>query len=127
MFGAAFAQGEQLPNDLLGFSQDQGGAGLQLGVAFLEGRISRPELGNNGHIQELVSGQALQEGFKFICRSGERGRKEEREGGEQDRTGQLIHMSTTPFWSTANILHSLFYPSCHAYIITEELRGFMCH
>lgn len=87
LFGAAFAQGEQFPDDLLGFSQDQGGAGLQLGVALLEGQVSRPELGDNGHIQEPVSGQALQEGLDFICRDGEGDRRGEREGGErQNRT-----------------------------------------
>lgn len=68
LFGAALAQGEQFPDDLLGFAQDQGSAGLQLDVALLEGRVSRPELSDRGHIQEPVSGQALQEGFEFICR-----------------------------------------------------------
>lgn len=112
MFGAAFAQGEQLPDDLLGFSQDQGGAGLQLGVAFLEGQISRPELANNGHIQELVSGQALQEGFKFICRSAERGRKEEREGGEQDRT-IISYVNNTPLEHCKNSTVYFIPPAMH--------------
>lgn len=68
LVGAAFAQGEQFPDDLLGFSQDHGGAGLQLGVALLEGQVGRPELGDHGHIQEPVCRQALHEGFEFICR-----------------------------------------------------------
>lgn len=55
LFGAAFAQGEQLPDDLLGFPFDQGGAGLQLGVALLERQVGRPELRNHGHVQEPVS------------------------------------------------------------------------
>lgn len=77
LLGAAFAQGEQFPDDLLGFTQDQGSTGLQLGVALLEGQVSRPELGNHGHIQEPVSWQALQEGFEFICRV------QQRQGGGQ--------------------------------------------
>lgn len=116
LFGAAFAQGEQFPDDLLGFSQDQGGAGLQLGVALLEGQVSRPELGNNGHIQEPVSGQALQEGLDFICR--------DREGGQERREGrgrktkqnkirqfssQVTHMLTTPIWSAANLFATVYF------------------
>lgn len=68
LFWTAFAQGEQFPDDLLGFAQDQGSAGLQLCIALLERQVSRPEASNRGHIQEPVSGQALQEGFEFICR-----------------------------------------------------------
>lgn len=68
LFGATFAQSEQLPDDLLRFPHHQASAGLQLGVALLEGEVSRPELGNHRHIQEAVGGQALQEGFEFICR-----------------------------------------------------------
>ena len=87
MFGAAFAQGEQFPDDFLGFAQDQGGAGLQLGISLLEGQVSRPVLGDHGHIQEPVSGQALQEGFKFICR--EVDRSGEGEGGEREKRRKL--------------------------------------
>lgn len=82
MFWAAFAQGEQFPDDLLGFTQNQGRAGPQLGVALLQRQVSHPGLGNHGHIQKPVSGQALQEGFEFICRRGqasEKGKGAERE------------------------------------------------
>lgn len=79
LFRAAFAQGEQFPHDLLGFGQDQGSAGLQLDVALLEGQVSWPELGDRGHIQEPVSGQAFQEGFEFIWREFI---KTKQEGGE---------------------------------------------
>ena len=81
LVGATFAQGEQFPDDLLGFAQNQGSAGLQLDIALLEGQVSRPELGNHGYIQEPVSGQALQEGFEFICREFNRDRERDR-GGE---------------------------------------------
>lgn len=37
LFGAAFTQREQFPDDLLGFAEDKDGAGLQLGITFLEG------------------------------------------------------------------------------------------
>lgn len=85
LFGAAFAQGEQFPDDLLGFAQDQGCAGLQLGVALLEGQVSRPELGDHGHIQEPVSGQAFQEGFEFICREFNRERAEVEKGKVEEK------------------------------------------
>lgn len=56
LFGAAFAQGEQFPDDFLGFPQDQSGARLQLGVTLLDGQVGRPELGNHGHVQEAIGG-----------------------------------------------------------------------
>lgn len=68
LLGAAFAQREQLPDDLLRLPQHHRHAGLQLGVAFLEGGVSGPELGDGGHVQEVVSGQVLHEGFEFIWR-----------------------------------------------------------
>lgn len=82
LFRAAFAQGEQFPDDLLGLAQHQGSAGLQLGIALLEGQVGRPELGDHGHIQEPVGGQSLQEGFEFICRDFNRDREGGR-GGER--------------------------------------------
>jgi len=56
VFGAPLAQGEQFLYDLLGFAHDQGGAGLQLGVALLEGQVGRPEPGDRGRVQEPVGG-----------------------------------------------------------------------
>lgn len=47
LFGATLAQSEHLPDDLLCFAHHQGSAGLQLGVALLQGEVSRPELGNH--------------------------------------------------------------------------------
>lgn len=110
LFGAAFAQSEQLPDDLLGFAQDQGSAGLQLGVALLDGQVSRPELGDHGHIQEAVSGQALQEGFEFICRGqrqggGQRWRKRKQ---NQIRHAQVIYI-TIPFLSTINLFSAFYF------------------
>lgn len=99
LFGAAFAQGEQFPDDLLGFAQDHGSAGLQLGVALLEGQVSRPELGDHGDIQEPVSGQALQKGFEFICRQYSRGRERgkwrEREKQSNVRSSEIIYVNKT--------------------------------
>lgn len=116
LLGAAFAQGEQFPDDLLGFTQDQGSAGLQLGVALLEGQVSRPELGNHGHIQEPVSGQALQEGFEFICREYNRDREGGDRGGERENRTKLgvcqsnLYINNTFFELDGPIHHSLFHP-----------------
>lgn len=114
LFGAAFAQGEQFPDDLLGFAQDQGSAGLQLGVALLEGQVSRPELGDHGHIQEPVSGQALQEGFEFIWRGQRQGGGQKWRKGRwrkrkqnQIRHAQVIYMITIPFLSTINLFSTV--------------------
>lgn len=84
LFRAAFAQGEQFPDDLLGFAQDQSSAGLQLCITLLQGQVSRPEASYRGHIQEPISGQASQEGFEFICRETGRGAGAE-EGRVRDR------------------------------------------
>lgn len=84
LFRAAFTQGEQFPDDLLGFAEDQGGAGFQLCVTLLERQVSRPEASNCRHIQKVVSGQALQEGFEFICMEARRGRGVE-EGKARER------------------------------------------
>lgn len=77
LFRAAFTQGEEFPDDLLGFAQNQGCAGLQLCIALLQGQVGRPEASDCRHIQEPVSGQALQEGFEFIW-------KETRQEGRRD-------------------------------------------
>lgn len=83
LFWTALAQGEQFPDDLLGFDQDQGGAGLQLCITLLEGQVSRPEASYRGHIQEPICRQASQEGFEFICRETGRGKGAE-EGKVRD-------------------------------------------
>lgn len=127
LFGAALAQGEQFPDDLLGFAQDQGSAGLQLDVALLEGWVSRPELSDRGHIQEPVSGQALQEGFEFICREFNRdgGGGRSGEGGEREkqnkiRRSQVSYMLAMPFLITANLFTTVFL------IPPTWLRSFSC-
>ncbi len=116
LFGAAFAQGEQFPDDLLGFAQDQGSAGLQLGVTLLEGQVSRPELGDRGHIQEPVGGQAFQEGFEFICRGQRQGGGQKRRNGRwrkrkqnQIKHAQGIYMITTAFLSTINLFSTVYF------------------
>lgn len=72
LLGAAFAQGEELSHYFLGFSHNQCGAGLQLGITLLEGQVSWPELGNRGDIQKPVSWQPLQESFEFIWKKHKR-------------------------------------------------------
>lgn len=67
LFGTSFAEGEQFSDDLLSLGQDQSRAGLQVSVAPLQREVRRPVLGDGGHVQELVGGQAFQEAFEFIC------------------------------------------------------------
>lgn len=118
MFGAAFAQGEEFPDNLLGFAQDQGSVGLQLGVALLERQISRPELGDHGHVQKPVSGQALQEGFEFICREEEqnqrKGRLKTQKIDKNERLSSHLHVINMLFEHCKPIHHCLLYPQWHA-------------